>query len=193
MNYLDFIFVLLFLIFIVAIRYLKLEIANQKTKENLNFTIEELTLLNSFDTNDYRSEIVLSVIGFLAFAISTKYANFWLKGIIYLSALNLCNFINQYLMMKTFFQQPFFEDENLYKNENVDLIETELEEKLRKVKLLGKENSVTKKLTIIEFIKNKIEHTKIKKLILFIYFRSIIQIQILLVINAVIYLYFIKK
>ena len=85
------------------------------------------------------------------------------------------------------YEQPYFEEEKLYETSNDSVFNKSLEDKLKKVKLLGKENSMTKKVVIFEFMKTKIENNVLRKMILFIYFYFVSISQMLLLIFGIIY------
>ena len=91
------------------------------------------------------------------------------------------------MFFNNLYSQPYFEDERLYQTANDSIFNKELEDKLKKYKLLGKENSITKKAVLLDFIKEKISNTSLKKIIIFVYFYLVSGVQILLLIFGIIF------
>lgn len=192
MNFLSFLFSsLIFIIFlglIIAIRFIKIKIEQIIAKGTTENTIQEFSLFTTFDTKNYREELVLLVFGVLAFIFSKFYNELYLINIVLiLTFLYSALFIIQGMFFNNLYSQPYFEDERLYQSENDSIINKELEDKLKKFKLLGKENSITKKVLLLDFLKQEIKDSILRKMILFIYFYLVSTTQILLLIFGIVY------
>ena len=67
-------------------------------------------------------------------------------------------------------EQPYFDKNELFDIEESSLINEEVEEKLKKYKLVGKENSIARKNEVLKFVKTKTRNIQLKNEILFFYF-----------------------
>lgn len=179
---------IVFLGLIVSIRYIKIKIDEIIKNGNFNNTIEEYSLLSSFKLKSYRDEMVLLTFGVISYIFSNFYYELYLVNIVLLLTFLYSSLvIIQSLFFRRLYEQPYFEEEKLYETSNDSIFNKGLEDKLKKVKLLGKENSMTKKVLILEFMKTKIENNVLRKMILFIYFYFVSISQILLLIFGIIY------
>lgn len=179
---------IVFLGLIVSIRYIKIKIDEIIKNGNFNNTIEEYSLLSSFKLKSYRDEMVLLTFGVISYIFSNFYYELYLVNIVLLLTFLYSSLvIIQSLFFRRLYEQPYFEEEKLYETSNDSVFNKGLEDKLKKVKLLGKENSMTKKVLILEFMKTKIENNVLRKMILFIYFYFVSISQILLLIFGIIY------
>ena len=84
-------------------------------------------------------------------------------------------------------EQPYFDKNELFEIEESSLINEEVEEKLKKYKLVGKENSIARKNEVLKFVKTKIINIQLKNEILFFYFYLFFGIQIILLISGIIF------
>lgn len=179
---------IVFLGLIVSIRYIKIKIDETIKNGNFNNTIEEYSLLSSFKLKSYRDEMVLLTFGVISYIFSNFYYELYLVNIVLLLTFLYSSLvIIQSLFFRRLYEQPYFEEEKLYETSNDSVFNKGLEDKLKKVKLLGKENSMTKKVVIFEFLKTKIENNVLRKMILFIYFYFVSISQMLLLIFGIIY------
>ena len=179
---------IVFLGLIVSIRYIKIKIDEMIKLGNFNNTIEEYSLLSSFKTKSYSDEMVLLTFGVISYIFSNFYYELYLVNIVLLLTFLYSSLVTiQGLFFSRLYEQPYFEEEKLYETSNDSVFNKSLEDKLKKVKLLGKENSMTKKVVIFEFLKTKIENNVLRKMILFIYFYFVSISQMLLLIFGIIY------
>jgi hypothetical protein len=179
---------IVFLGLIVSIRYIKIKIDEMIKLGNFNNTIEEYSLLSSFKTKSYSDEMVLLTFGVISYIFSNFYYELYLVNIVLLLTFLYSSLVTiQGLFFRRLYEQPYFEEEKLYETSNDSVFNKSLEDKLKKVKLLGKENSMTKKVVIFEFLKTKIENNVLRKMILFIYFYFVSISQMLLLIFGIIY------
>lgn len=180
---------IVYLSLFIGIRYIKVFIENAKLKGNTDCTIEELSLFYSFDIKNYREEIILIIIGLVSYAFSKTYNELFLvNSILLLTFLYFALLINQQMFFKRLIEQPYFDDMDLFDNDD-GVFNKKVEDTLRKAKLLGKGNNLTKKVVILDFLKNKISNSKIRNIILTIYFYSVSVSQVLLIVFASVYWY----
>lgn len=181
------IIVIIYLSLFVSIRYIKVFIENAKLQGNTECTVEEMSLFYSFDIKSYREEIIIIIVGVISYAFSKTYNELFLvNSILLLTFLYFALLINQQMFFKRLIEQPYFDDMDLF-NSDETLFNEKVENTLKKAKLLGKGNNLTKKVVILDFIKTKIRDTKIRKIILFIYYYFVSITQILLIVFAGIY------
>lgn len=192
MNLLGFGFSLLvitmFLGMIITLRFIKIKIEQIIKQGKTENTFEEFSLFSSFNTKNYREELVLLFFGIITYLFSRFYSElYFINIILILTFFYFALYIIQAMFFNNLYSQPYFEDEKLYQTANDSIFNKELEDKLKKYKLLGKENSITKKAVLFDFIKEKISNTSLKKIIIFVYFYLVSAVQILLLIFGIIF------
>lgn len=184
----SFLVIIMFLGMIITIRFIKIKIEQIIKQGKTENTFEEFSLFSSFNTKNYREELVLLFFGIITYLFSRFYNElYFINIILILTFFYFALYIIQAMFFNNLYSQPYFEDEKLYQTANDSIFNKELEDKLKKYKLLGKENSITKKAVLLDFIKEKISNTSLKKIIIFVYFYLVSAVQILLLIFGIIF------
>lgn len=188
-NWLAWLSLFVFVSLIVIVRHIKMTIYKLRTeKNNIEYKIENIVLFEVLKLNSYTEEITLLV--FLGISIGTSqiyYKTPFLGLLIFLSLLYFSFIFIRTKFLKSMIEQPYFDKNELFDIEESSLINEEVEEKLKKYKLVGKENSIARKNEVLKFVKTKTTNIQLKNEILFFYFYLFFGIQIILLISGIIF------
>lgn len=188
-NWLAWLSLFVFVSLIVIARHIKMTIYKLRTEKNgIEYKIENIVLFEVLKLNSYTEEITLLV--FLGISIGTSqiyYKTPFLGLLIFLSLLYFSFIFIRTKFLKSMIEQPYFDKNELFEIEESSLINEEVEEKLKKYKLVGKENSIARKNEVLKFVKTKIINIQLKNEILFFYFYLFFGIQIILLISGIIF------
>ena len=188
-NWLAWLSLFVFVSLIVIVRHIKMTIYKLRTEKNdIEYKIENIVLFEVLKLNSYTEEITLLV--FLGISIGTSqiyYKTPFLGLLIFLSLLYFSFIFIRTKFLKSIIEQPYFDKNELFDIEESSLINEEVEEKLKKYKLVGKENSIARKNEVLKFVKTKTRNIKLKNEILFFYFYLFFGIQIILLISGIIF------
>lgn len=188
-NWLAWLSLFVFVSLIVIVRHIKMTIYKLRTeKNNIEYKIENIVLFEVLKLNSYTEEITLLV--FLGISIGTSqiyYKTPFLGLLIFLSLLYFSFIFIRTKFLKSMIEQPYFDKNELFDIEESSLINEEVEEKLKKYKLVGKENSIARKNEVLKFVKTKTRNIQLKNEILFFYFYLFFGIQIILLISGIIF------
>ena len=188
-NWLAWLSLFVFVSLIVVVRHIKMTIYKLRTEKNdIEYKIENIVLLEVLKLNSYTEEITLLV--FLGISIGTSqiyYKTPFLGLLIFLSLLYFSFIFIRTKFLKSMIEQPYFDKNELFDIEESSLINEEVEEKLKKYKLVGKENSIARKNEVLKFVKTKTRNIQLKNEILFFYFYLFFGIQIILLISGIIF------
>lgn len=188
-NWLAWLSLFVFVSLIVVVRHIKMTIYKLRTEKNdIEYKIENIVLFEVLKLNSYTEEITLLV--FLGISIGTSqiyYKTPFLGLLIFLSLLYFSFIFIRTKFLKSMIEQPYFDKNELFDIEESSLINEEVEEKLKKYKLVGKENSIARKNEVLKFVKTKIINIQLKNEILFFYFYLFFGIQIILLISGIIF------
>ena len=130
---------------------------------------------------------VIIAIVYLSLFIGIRYIKIFIENA-KLKGNTDCTIEELQMFFKRLIEQPYFDDMDLFDNDD-GVFNKKVEDTLRKAKLLGKGNNLTKKVVILDFLKNKISNSKIRNIILTIYFYSVSVSQVLLIVFASVYWY----
>ena len=188
-NWLAWLSLFVFVSLIVVVRHIKMTIYKLRTEKNdIEYKIENIVLFEVLKLNSYTEEITLLV--FLGISIGTSqiyYKTPFLGLLIFLSLLYFSFIFIRTKFLKSMIEQPYFDKNELFDIEESSLINEEVEEKLKKYKLVGKENSIARKNEVLKFVKTKTTNIQLKNEILFFYFYLFFGIQIILLISGIIF------
>lgn len=188
-NWLAWLSLFVFVSLIVIVRHIKMTIYKLRTeKNNIEYKIENIVLFEVLKLNTYTEEVTLLV--FLGISIGTSqiyYKTPFLGLLIFLSLLYFSFIFIRTKFLKSMIEQPYFDKNELFDIEESSLINEEVEEKLKKYKLVGKENSIARKNEVLKFVKTKTRNIQLKNEILFFYFYLFFGIQIILLISGIIF------
>ena len=188
-NWLAWLSLFVFVSLIVVVRHIKMTIYKLRTEKNdIEYKIENIVLFEVLKLNSYTEEITLLV--FLGISIGTSqiyYKTPVLGLLIFLSLLYFSFIFIRTKFLKSMIEQPYFDKNELFDIEESSLINEEVEEKLKKYKLVGKENSIARKNEVLKFVKTKTRNIQLKNEILFFYFYLFFGIQIILLISGIIF------
>lgn len=188
-NWLAWLSLLVFVSLIVIVRHIKMTIYKLRTeKNNIEYKIENIVFFEVLKLNSYTEEVTLLV--FLGISIGTSqiYSKTPFLGLlIFLSLLYFSFIFIRTKFLKSMIEQPYFDKNELFEIEESSLINEEVEEKLKKYKLVGKENSIARKNEVLKFVKTKTTNIQLKNEILFFYFYFFFGIQIILLISGIIF------
>lgn len=188
-NWLAWLSLFVFVSLIVIVRHIKMTIYKLRTeKNNIEYKIENIVLFEVLKLNTYTEEVTLLV--FLGISIGTSqiyYKTPFLGLLIFLSLLYFSFIFIRTKFLKSMIEQPYFDKNELFDIEESSLINEEVEEKLKKYKLVGKENSIARKNEVLKFVKTKTTNIQLKNEILFFYFYLFFGIQIILLISGIIF------
>ena len=188
-NWLAWLSLLVFVSLIVIVRHIKMTIYKLRTeKNNIEYKIENIVLFEVLKLNSYTEEVTLLV--FLGISIGTSqiYSKTPFLGLLIFFSLLYFSFIFiRTKFLKSMIEQPYFDKNELFEIEESSLINEEVEEKLKKYKLVGKENSIARKNEVLKFVKTKTTNIQLKNEILFFYFYFFFGIQIILLISGIIF------
>jgi hypothetical protein len=188
-NWLAWLSLFVFVSLIVVVRHIKMTIYKLRTEKNdIEYKIENIVLFEVLKLNSYTEEITLLV--FLGISIGTSqiyYKTPFLGLLIFLSLLYFSFIFIRTKFLKSMIEQPYFDKNELFDIEESSLINEEVEEKLKKYKLVGKENSIARKNEVLKFVKTKTRNIQLKNEILFFYFYLFFGIQIILLISGIIF------
>lgn len=178
----------LFISCVVIIRNLKYKILYLKKNKDMDFKIEDIALFETFKTENFLEEFILIIGMLFSIALSNISRNSFLLSTISILTLLFLSFgIVRAIFFNKIIEQPYFDKKELFEIEEGSIINEDIENTLKKHKLLGKTNNFARKNEIFKFVKNKIRDNKIKKIILFFYFYFFFFIQILLLTLGTIY------
>lgn len=188
-NWLAWLSLFVFVSLIVVVRHIKMTIYKLRTEKNdIEYKIENIVLFEVLKLNSYTEEITLLI--FLGISIGTSqiyYKTPFLGLLIFLSLLYFSFIFIRTKFLKSMIEQPYFDKNELFDIEESSLINEEVEEKLKKYKLVGKENSIARKNEVLKFVKTKTTNIQLKNEILFFYFYLFFGIQIILLISGIIF------
>lgn len=188
-NWLAWLSLFVFVSLIVIVRHIKMTIYKLRTeKNNIEYKIENIVLFEVLKLNTYTEEVTLLV--FLGISIGTSqiyYKTPFLGLLIFLSLLYFSFIFIRTKFLKSMIEQPYFDKNELFEIEESSLINEDVEEKLKKYKLVGKENSIARKNEVLKFVKTKTTNIQLKNEILFFYFYLFFGIQIILLISGIIF------
>lgn len=188
-NWLAWLSLFVFVSLIVVVRHIKMTIYKLRTKKNdIEYKIENIVLFEVLKLNSYTEEITLLV--FLGISIGTSqiyYKTPFLGLLLFFSLLYFSFIFIRTKFLKSMIEQPYFDKNELFEIEESSLINEEVEEKLKKYKLVGKENSIARKNEVLKFVKTKTTNIQLKNEILFFYFYLFFGIQIILLISGIIF------
>lgn len=188
-NWLAWLSLFVFVSLIVVVRHIKMTIYKLRTEKNdIEYKIENIVLFEVLKLNSYTEEITLLV--FLGISIGTSqiyYKTPFLGLLLFFSLLYFSFIFIRTKFLKSMIEQPYFDKNELFEIEESSLINEEVEEKLKKYKLIGKENSIARKNEVLKFVKTKIINIQLKNEILFFYFYLFFGIQIILLISGIIF------
>ena len=188
-NWLAWLSLFVFVSLIVIVRHIKMTIYKLRTeKNNIEYKIENIVFFEVLKLNSYTEEVTLLV--FLGISIGTSqiyYKTPFLGLLIFLSLLYFSFIFIRTKFLKSMIEQPYFDKNELFEIEESSLINEEVEEKLKKYKLVGKENSIARKNEVLKFVKTKTTNIQLKNEILFFYFYFFFGIQIILLISGIIF------
>jgi hypothetical protein len=188
-NWLAWLSLFVFVSLIVVVRHIKMTIYKLRTEKNdIEYKIENIVLFEVLKLNSYTEEITLLV--FLGISIGTSqiyYKTPFLGLLLFFSLLYFSFIFIRTKFLKSMIEQPYFDKNELFEIEESSLINEEVEEKLKKYKLVGKENSIARKNEVLKFVKTKIINIQLKNEILFFYFYLFFGIQIILLISGIIF------
>lgn len=188
-NWLAWLSLFVFVSLIVVVRHIKMIIYKLRTEKNdIEYKIENIVLFEVLKLNSYTEEITLLV--FLGISIGTSqiyYKTPFLGLLLFFSLLYFSFIFIRTKFLKSMIEQPYFDKNELFEIEESSLINEEVEEKLKKYKLVGKENSIARKNEVLKFVKTKIINIQLKNEILFFYFYLFFGIQIILLISGIIF------
>lgn len=188
-NWLAWLSLFVFVSLIVVVRHIKMTIYKLRTEKNdIEYKIENIVLFEVLKLNSYTEEITLLV--FLGISIGTSqiyYKTPFLGLLLFFSLLYFSFIFIRTKFLKSMIEQPYFDKNELFEIEESSLINEEVEEKLKKYKLVGKENSIARKNEVLKFVKTKITNIQLKNEILFFYFYLFFGIQIILLISGIIF------
>ena len=188
-NWLAWLSLFVFVSLIVVVRHIKMTIYKLRTEKNdIEYKIENIVLFEVLKLNSYTEEITLLV--FLGISIGTSqiyYKTPFLGLLIFLSLLYFSFIFIRTKFLKSMIEQPYFDKNELFDIEESSLINEEVEEKLKKYKLVGKENSIARKNEVLKFVKTKTRNIQLRNEILFFYFYLFFGIQIILLISGIIF------
>jgi hypothetical protein len=188
-NWLAWLSLFVFVSLIVVVRHIKMTIYKLRTEKNdIEYKIENIVLFEVLKLNSYTEEITLLV--FLGISIGTSqiyYKTPFLGLLLFFSLLYFSFIFIRTKFLKSMIEQPYFDKNELFEIEESSLINEEVEEKLKKYKLVGKENSIARKNEVLKFVKTKTTNIQLKNEILFFYFYLFFGIQIILLISGIIF------
>ena len=188
-NWLAWLSLVVFVSLIVVVRHIKMTIYKLRTEKNdIEYKIENIVLFEVLKLNSYTEEITLLV--FLGISIGTSqiyYKTPFLGLLLFFSLLYFSFIFIRTKFLKSMIEQPYFDKNELFEIEESSLINEEVEEKLKKYKLVGKENSIARKNEVLKFVKTKTTNIQLKNEILFFYFYLFFGIQIILLISGIIF------
>lgn len=188
-NWLAWLSLFVFVSLIVVVRHIKMTIYKLRTEKNdIEYKIENIVLFEVLKLNSYTEEITLLV--FLGISIGTSqiyYKTPFLGLLLFFSLLYFSFIFIRTKFLKSMIEQPYFDKNELFDIEESSLINEEVEEKLKKYKLVGKENSIARKNEVLKFVKTKTRNIQLKNEILFFYFYLFFGIQIILLISGIIF------
>lgn len=188
-NWLAWLSLFVFVSLIVIVRHIKMTIYKLRTeKNNIEYKIENIVFFEVLKLNSYTEEVTLLV--FLGISIGTSqiyYKTPFLGLLIFLSLLYFSFIFIRTKFLKSMIEQPYFDKNELFEIEESSLINEEVEEKLKKYKLVGKENSIARKNEVLKFVKTKTVNIQLRNEILFFYFYLFFGIQIILLISGIIF------
>lgn len=188
-NWLAWLSLFVFVSLIVIVRHIKMTIYKLRTeKNNIEYKIENIVFFEVLKLNSYTEEVTLLV--FLGISIGTSqiyYKAPFLGLLIFLSLLYFSFIFIRTKFLKSMIEQPYFDKNELFEIEESSLINEEVEEKLKKYKLVGKENSIARKNEVLKFVKTKTVNIQLRNEILFFYFYLFFGIQIILLISGIIF------
>lgn len=188
-NWLAWLSLFVFVSLIVVVRHIKMTIYKLRTEKNdIEYKIENIVLFEVLKLNSYTEEITLLV--FLGISIGTSqiyYKTPFLGLLIFLSLLYFSFIFIRTKFLKSMIEQPYFDKNELFEIEESSLINEDVEEKLKKYKLVGKENSIARKNEVLKFVKTKTANIQLRNEILFFYFYLFFGIQIILLISGIIF------
>lgn len=188
-NWLAWLSLFVFVSLIVVVRHIKMTIYKLRTEKNdIEYKIENIVLFEVLKLNSYTEEITLLI--FLGISIGTSqiyYKTPFLGLLLFFSLLYFSFIFIRTKFLKSMIEQPYFDKNELFEIEESSLINEEVEEKLKKYKLVGKENSIARKNEVLKFVKTKIINIQLKNEILFFYFYLFFGIQIILLISGIIF------
>lgn len=188
-NWLAWLSLFVFVSLIVIVRHIKMTIYKLRTKKNnIEYKIENIVLFEVLKLNTYTEEVTLLV--FLGISIGTSqiyYKTPFLGLLIFLSLLYFSFIFIRTKFLKSMIEQPYFDKNELFEIEESSLINEDVEEKLKKYKLVGKENSIARKNEVLKFVKTKTANIQLRNEILFFYFYLFFGIQIILLISGIIF------
>ena len=188
-NWLAWLSLFVFVSLIVIVRHIKMTIYKLRTeKNNIEYKIENIVLFEVLKLNTYTEEVTLLV--FLGISIGTSqiyYKTPFLGLLIFLSLLYFSFIFISTKFLKSMIEQPYFDKNELFEIEESSLINEDVEEKLKKYKLVGKENSIARKNEVLKFVKTKTANIQLRNEILFFYFYLFFGIQIILLISGIIF------
>lgn len=188
-NWLAWLSLFVFVSLIVIVRHIKMTIYKLRTeKNNIEYKIENIVLFEVLKLNTYTEEVTLLV--FLGISIGTSqiyYKTPFLGLLIFLSLLYFSFIFIRTKFLKSMIEQPYFDKNELFEIEESSLINEDVEEKLKKYKLVGKENSIARKNEVLKFVKTKTANIQLRNEILFFYFYLFFGIQIILLISGIIF------
>lgn len=188
-NWLAWLSLFVFVSLIVVVRHIKMTIYKLRTEKNdIEYKIENIVLFEVLKLNSYTEEITLLV--FLGISIGTSqiyYKTPFLGLLLFFSLLYFSFIFIRTKFLKSMIEQPYFDKNELFEIEESSLINEEVEEKLKKYKLVGKENSIARKNEVLKFVKTKTRNIQLKNEILFFYFYLFFGIQIILLISGIIF------
>ena len=188
-NWLAWLSAIVFISLIVVIRHIKITVFNiKKDRTKIEYKIENIALFEVLKPERYSEEITLLFFMSLSIVFSQLYYKTPFLGIIiFLSLLYFSFLLIRSKFLKNMIEQPYFDKEELFKIEDSSLLNEEVEDKLKKYKLVGKSNSIARKNEVLKFVKNKINNKQLKNEILFFYFYSFFILQITLLIAGIIF------
>ena len=188
-NWLAWLSLFVFVSLIVVVRHIKMTIYKLRTEKNdIEYKIENIVLFEVLKLNSYTEEITLLV--FLGISIGTSqiyYKTPFLGLLLFFSLLYFSFIFIRTKFLKSMIEQPYFDKNELFEIEESSFINEEVEEKLKKYKLVGKENSIARKNEVLKFVKTKTTNIQLKNEILFFYFYLFFGIQIILLISGIIF------
>lgn len=188
-NWLAWLSLFVFVSLIVVVRHIKMTIYKLRTEKNdIEYKIENIVLFEVLKLNSYTEEITLLV--FLGISIGTSqiyYKTPFLGLLLFFSLLYFSFIFIRTKFLKSMIEQPYFDKNELFEIEESSLINEEVEEKLKKYKLVGKENSIARKNEVLKFVKTKTANIQLRNEILFFYFYLFFGIQIILLISGIIF------
>lgn len=188
-NWLAWLSLFVFVSLIVVVRHIKMTIYKLRTEKNdIEYKIENIVLFEVLKLNSYTEEITLLV--FLGISIGTSqiyYKTPFLGLLLFFSLLYFSFIFIRTKFLKSMIEQPYFDKNELFEIEESSLINEDVEEKLKKYKLVGKENSIARKNEVLKFVKTKTANIQLRNEILFFYFYLFFGIQIILLISGIIF------